>query len=88
MFSLCFERARERIRFPPGRMAWHDRPMSEADPILTPRQLGFFSEWFVEVVWPSGRKERVDGFSSEAHARGWIAHESAAWIDEVRRPRR
>jgi hypothetical protein len=53
---------------------------------MTPRQLSFFSEWFVEVVWPNGAKQRVHGFSSEAHARGWIAHESASWLVNVRHP--
>jgi hypothetical protein len=59
-----------------------------AEPTMTPRQLGFFSDWYVEVVWPSGQKDQVSGFTSEAHARGWIAHESQAWIGKARAPRR
>ena len=42
--------------------------MSDDKPVMTPRQMSFFSDWYVQIVWPSGRKERVDGFSSEAHA--------------------
>lgn len=62
--------------------------MTDERPTMTPRQMGFFSDWYVQVVWPSGAKDRVDGFASEAHARGWIEHESAAWIDRATRPRR
>ena len=47
-----------------------------------------FSEWYVQVTWPSGHTERVQAFKSEAHARGWIEKESAAWLDESRSPRR
>jgi hypothetical protein len=60
--------------------------MTDDKPKMTPRQLTFFSEWYVEVVWPNGGKQRVDGFSSEAHARGWIEHESMNWIVNARRP--
>jgi hypothetical protein len=62
--------------------------MSDALPTFEPRPLGIFSEWYVQIVWPSGHKERVDGFKNEAHARGWIATESAAWLDSTRGPRR
>jgi hypothetical protein len=51
-----------------------------AAPRMAPRQMGFFSEWYVQVVWPDGRKERVHGFKDEAHARGWIEHEAPAWL--------
>lgn len=60
--------------------------MSDAAPIFTPRPLAFFSEWYVQVQWPDGQTQRVDGFESEAHARGWIEHESKAWIAQARRP--
>jgi hypothetical protein len=49
-------------------------------PTMEARQLGFFSDWYVVVVWPSGKKQRVDGFNSKAHALGWIEHESPEWI--------
>ena len=58
------------------------------EPIMTPKSGGFFSEWSVEIVWPSGHKDRVTGFRDEAHAKGWIAHESKAWIAEMKAPRR
>jgi hypothetical protein len=57
-------------------------------PTFTPKSIGFFSEWCVHVAWPSGYKEIVNGFKNEAHARGWIEHESEKWIDEKRGPRR
>ncbi len=57
-------------------------------PTFTPKSMGFFSEWYVQVVWPSGYKENVNGFRNEAHAKGWIEHESEKWIDEKRGPRR
>jgi len=54
--------------------------MPLAKPTMTPHQLPTFSEWCVQVVWPNGREKRVNGFENEAHARGWIEHESQAWI--------
>jgi len=54
--------------------------MSNSAPTLTPRQLGFFSDWKVLVVWPNGLKQQINGFTSEAHARGWITHNSSDWI--------
>jgi hypothetical protein len=57
-------------------------------PTFTPKSMGFFSEWTVQVEWPSGYKEVVNGFKNEAHAKGWIQHESEKWIDEKRGPRR
>jgi hypothetical protein len=62
--------------------------MTDADPTLEPRPLKFFSEWYVRVVWPDGQKQRVDGFENEAHARGWIASESAEWIANARQSRK
>jgi hypothetical protein len=58
------------------------------EPRMTPKAGGFFSEWSVEIVWPSGHKDKVTGFRDEAHAKGWIAHESKAWIAKMRAPRR
>jgi hypothetical protein len=49
---------------------------------MEPRPLGFFSEWQVVVTWPNGRKQKVNGFSSEAHARGWIEKGSSEWVAE------
>jgi len=49
--------------------------------------MGIFSEWYVLVTWPSGHTDRVQSFKSEAHARGWIEHESAGWIADKRGPR-
>lgn len=62
--------------------------MADADPIFKPRPLSsFFSDWCVDVVWPGGHRETINGFRSEAHAKGWIEHESRAWIDKARGPR-
>jgi hypothetical protein len=60
--------------------------MTQSDPIMRPRPLGFFSEWCVEVVWPNGYKQTVHGFRDEAHARGWMAQESKAWVIQARGP--
>jgi hypothetical protein len=57
-------------------------------PKMEPKAFGMFSEWYVQVTWPSGHKERVQAFTSEAHARGWIEKESEAWLAESRGPRR
>ena len=62
--------------------------MLEDDPKMEPYAFGFFSEWYVLVTWPSGHKEKVQAFTSEAHARGWIAQEGPAWIAKARGPRR
>src|SRR5581483_4579044 len=68
---------------------WHNRAMTDQDPKLEPRPLSqFFSDWCVQVTWPSGHTERVTGFRNEAHARGWIEHDSKAWIAKARGPRR
>jgi hypothetical protein len=58
--------------------------MTPAKPTMTPRPLGLFSEWYVLVVWPTGKQQQVHGFTNEAHARGWIAEESEAWITQAR----
>jgi len=60
--------------------------MTQSDPIMKPRQQSFFSEWYVEVVWPNGHRQKVHGFRNEAHALGWIEHESKAWIAQTRGP--
>ena len=60
--------------------------MTQADPKFIPRPMGFFSEWYVQVVWPNGYKQKVHGFRNEAHARGWIAQEAKAWIIQARGP--
>lgn len=62
--------------------------MTDTIPTMEARPVGFFSDWYVLVTWPNGKKERVDGFENEAHARGWIAQESEAWIAHATRPRR
>jgi hypothetical protein len=62
------------------RGAWQNDGMSDNVPTMTPRQFDFFSEWSVVIVWPNGRKQKVNGFTTEAHARGWIEHESAEWL--------
>ena len=54
--------------------------MSDLKPTMEARSLGFFSEWYVMITWPTGHKKRVDGFKNEAHARGWIEHESAVFL--------
>ena len=57
--------------------------MTDAKPTLTPRQLDMFSDWCVRAVWPNGQERQVHGFSSEAHARGWIKTLSAEWIAQM-----
>ncbi len=59
--------------------------MTDIKPQMIPKQLGIFSEWYVKIVWPNGKTERVDGFTSEAHARGWIEHDSEVWLASGRR---
>ena len=56
-----------------------------ASPTMTPRELPGFSDWYVVIAWPDGSQRRVNGFTSEAHAKGWIAHESAAWLAQAER---
>lgn len=60
----------------------------DPNPVMEPRPVRFFSEWYVQVAWSDGHKQRVDGFESEAHARGWIATEAQAWIAHAKRSRR
>ncbi len=44
----------------------------------TPRRIGL--EWRVIVRYPSGQKEHITGFATEAEATEWLASEgSQAW---------
>jgi hypothetical protein len=60
--------------------------VTTASPTMTPRQMNMFSDWYVVVVWPDGHKQQVNGFKDERHARGWIEHESQAWLAKAARP--
>ena len=63
-------------------------PTAPVQPVMTARPMTkIFSEWAVDIAWPGGHKDTVNGFRDEAHARGWIKHESAAWIARLRGPR-
>jgi len=35
-------------------------------PTMTPRALKDGSAWYIELTWPDGRTEQIDGFQSEA----------------------
>jgi NTP pyrophosphatase (non-canonical NTP hydrolase) len=74
------EAALRRLFVPRCTAVRHAGGMSNSTPTLTPRQLGFFSDWKVLVVWPNGLKQQINGFTSEAHAQGWITHNSSDWI--------
>jgi hypothetical protein len=60
--------------------------MTEIIPKMEAHSLGFFSEWYVRIIWPDGRHQRVDGFKNEAHAKAWIEHEAKAWLVEGKPP--
>jgi len=51
-----------------------------AMPKMEPKRLGIFSDWYVLVTWPNGDKQKVPGFTSEEHARGWIEHDAKTWV--------
>jgi hypothetical protein len=39
-------------------------------------------EWCVNVVWPSGDKDVVTGFTNQYEALKWISDDSANWVVE------
>jgi len=49
-------------------------------PTMTPRALKDGSAWYIELTWPDGRTEQIDGFQSEAEISDWISRKFAAWL--------
>ena len=47
---------------------------------MAPRALKDGSAWYIELTWPDGRAEQIDGFQSEAEIGDWIARKSEAWL--------
>ena len=60
----------------------HRMSESAASPTLSPRQFEFGSEWFVLVEWPTGTRQQVGAFKTEALAQTWIQDRSAKWLQE------
>jgi hypothetical protein len=56
-------------------MAKH-QPLPEAKPV--PADDG--SGYYVEVKWPSGRRELIGKFGSDTTARDWIEHDFPAFF--------
>jgi hypothetical protein len=65
---------------PPWRI-FGDMGSTYPKPILKLRQVSR-TEWCVEVEWEDGTIESVASFDTDREARDWIAHSSAAWLDE------
>jgi hypothetical protein len=49
-----------------------------------PQKLKSGSAWFILVVRPNGKRQRIKGFASEASAKKWITEKSAHWLKQQR----
>jgi hypothetical protein len=48
---------------------------------IIPRPVRAANEWHVIAVWPSGHREQITGFKTEAEAREWINGDGAkTWL--------
>jgi hypothetical protein len=56
--------------------------MKQRQPKATVRPMPDGSGWYVEVVWPNGRVERVDRFGSVSTARDWICRELPSYFKD------
>lgn len=54
--------------------------MTNPRPTMTPRALKDGSAWYIDLTWPDGRTEQIDGFLSESEIGDWISRKSAAWL--------
>lgn len=56
-------------------------------PMLAPGQLAGDDVWYVQIVFPDGRIDRVGVFRDKSETVDWIARKSAAWLSdyEIRR---
>ena len=52
-----------------------------ATPTMMPRALKDGSAWYIELTWPDGRTEQIDGFQSEAEISDWVSRKFAAWLN-------
>ena len=55
-----------------------NEPLPQARPVPTQDGTG----WYVEVKWPSGRREFIGKFGSDTTARDWIEHDFPAFFRE------
>lgn len=49
-------------------------------PTFEPVESKRSSAWYVQIVWPTGFTEHVNGFGSKSEAAKWIETDSAAWL--------
>jgi hypothetical protein len=54
--------------------------IKSSKPTMAPRALKDGSAWYIELTWPDGRSEQIDGFQSEAEIGDWISRKSEAWL--------
>jgi hypothetical protein len=47
---------------------------------MTPHALKDGSAWYIELTWPDGRTEQIDGFHSESEIGDWISRKSETWL--------
>ncbi len=50
-------------------------------PTFAPCQTADYPEFYVLVAWPNGAQARINHFATLQEAQGWIARESANWLE-------
>jgi hypothetical protein len=50
-------------------------------PTFAPCQTADYLEFYVVVAWPNGARARINHFGTLKDAQGWIARESANWLE-------
>jgi hypothetical protein len=56
-------------------------------PTLVPSKLRGLSVWYVQVIFPDGRREQVGAFCDKAEANDWIGRRSGVWLVDYERRR-
>ena len=56
-------------------------------PTLVPSKLPGLSVWYVQIIFPDGRREQAGAFCDKAEANDWIARRSGVWLVDYERRR-
>jgi hypothetical protein len=58
---------------------------SNDTPTFHPKQRANGNGWIIEVIWPDGRPQRIEGFFDQESAERFISERSREWTDrEIR----
>jgi hypothetical protein len=54
---------------------------SKDSPTFHPKQRANGLGWIIEVIWPDGQDQRIEGFFDQESAERFIRERSREWID-------